>query len=69
DVMKESAQAAFTFVKSRAKGLGIPAKRLAEHDLHIHFPAGAIPKDGPSAGIAIACAIASVLTGQPIHHR
>jgi len=69
DVMKESAQAAFTFVKSRAKELSIPAKRIAEHDLHIHFPAGAIPKDGPSAGIAIACAIASVLTGAKIHHR
>jgi ATP-dependent Lon protease len=69
DVMKESVQAAFTFVKSRAKELGIPPKRFQENDIHIHFPAGAIPKDGPSAGIAVACAIASILTGHKLRHR
>jgi ATP-dependent Lon protease len=69
DVMKESVQAAMTFVKSRAKELGIPPKRFQENDIHIHFPAGAIPKDGPSAGVAVACAIASVLTGYKLRHR
>ncbi|RMF83016.1 MAG: endopeptidase La [Nitrospirae bacterium] len=69
EVMKESAQAALTFVKSRARELGITAKQFADHDIHIHFPAGAIPKDGPSAGIAVAVAIASVFTGRPIRHR
>jgi len=69
DVMKESVQAALTFVKSQAKDLGIPPKRFQENDVHIHFPAGAIPKDGPSAGVAVACAIASILTGYKLHQR
>jgi len=69
DVMKESVQAALTFVKSQAKELGIPPKRFQENDIHIHFPAGAIPKDGPSAGVAVACAIASILTGYKLHQR
>ncbi len=65
-VMSESTQAAFTFVKSRAKQLGIPASRFSEVDIHVHFPDGATPKDGPSAGLAIAAAIASRLTGRAI---
>jgi ATP-dependent Lon protease len=63
DVMKESAQAAVSFLRSRSAELGLPEDYFAKHDLHIHVPAGATPKDGPSAGIAIATAITSVLTG------
>src|SRR5687768_14704551 len=61
DVMKESATAAFSLVRSRADELGIDAKRLADSDIHIHVPAGAIPKDGPSAGVAMFTALASLL--------
>jgi ATP-dependent Lon protease len=63
DVMKESAQAAVSFLRSRSGELGLPEEYFAKHDLHIHVPAGATPKDGPSAGIALATAIASLLTG------
>lgn len=66
DVMKESAQAAFSLVKSRAKNLGVDLDRLARTDIHIHVPAGAIPKDGPSAGVAMFTAISSLLAGRSV---
>ncbi len=63
DVMKESATAAISFLRSRGSELGLPDDWFAKHDLHIHIPAGAIPKDGPSAGVSLATSIASLLTG------
>ncbi|MEM6334356.1 MAG: endopeptidase La [Planctomycetota bacterium] len=66
DVMKESASAALSLVKSRAPDLGIDAEQLAESDLHIHVPAGAVPKDGPSAGVAMFTAIASLLLNKRV---
>jgi ATP-dependent Lon protease len=62
DVMKESATAAVSFLRSRSAEIGLPDDYFSKHDLHIHVPAGAIPKDGPSAGIAMATSIASLLT-------
>ena len=67
DVMLESIQAATTVVKSRSQLIGIPAKYYDDHDLHIHVPEGATPKDGPSAGIGMCTALVSVLTGIPVH--
>ena len=66
DVMQESIQTATTVVKSRAQSLGIPANYLQKHDMHIHVPEGATPKDGPSAGIGMCTAMVSVLTGIPV---
>jgi ATP-dependent Lon protease len=66
DVMKESVEAARTVVRSRAKRLGISDEAFEKKDIHIHFPDGATPKDGPSAGIAITTALVSVFTGIPI---
>jgi ATP-dependent Lon protease len=66
DVMKESAQAALSLVKSRAKELAIPDDAFKDVDIHIHVPAGAVPKDGPSAGVAMFTAIASLFSNRPV---
>ena len=69
DVMKESALAAFSYVRGHAKELGINQKLFKENDFHIHVPDGATPKDGPSAGITLATALVSLLTGKPVKPR
>jgi ATP-dependent Lon protease len=66
EVMQESAQAAVSWVRSHTEELGVPEDWFAEHDVHIHVPAGAIPKDGPSAGVTMATAIASLVRGTPV---
>jgi ATP-dependent Lon protease len=66
DVMKESAQAALSLVKSKCRELGVDAKLFETSDIHVHVPAGAVPKDGPSAGVAMFTALASLLTGRPV---
>jgi ATP-dependent Lon protease len=67
DVMKESAQIAMSLAKARARDLGVDPEIFAKSDIHIHVPAGAIPKDGPSAGVAMFTALASLLTGKTVH--
>ena len=69
DVMKESIQAAEFFIKSRAETYGIDLESLAKHDLHVHVPEGATPKDGPSAGVAMATSIISAVTGIPVRRN
>ena len=68
DVMKESAQIALTYVRSVADRYGVESKYFKEHDLHLHIPEGAVPKDGPSAGVTMATALVSVLTGIPVRN-
>jgi ATP-dependent Lon protease len=64
--MKKSAQAALSLVKARASSLGIDAQSLEKSDIHVHVPAGATPKDGPSAGVAMFVALTSLLTSRPV---
>jgi ATP-dependent Lon protease len=66
DVMKESAQAALSWVRGRSDRLGVPPDFFESSDIHIHVPAGAVPKDGPSAGVTIATSLASLLSGRPV---
>ena len=68
DVMRESAMAAMSYVKSIAGKLGIDSDDLAKQDIHVHVPAGGVPKDGPSAGVAMVTALASLLTHKPVRH-
>ncbi|WP_437678100.1 endopeptidase La [Sorangium sp. So ce131] len=66
DVMKESGRAALSYARAHAAELGVPAERLQRRDVHIHVPAGAVPKDGPSAGVTMAVALVSALSGRPV---
>jgi ATP-dependent Lon protease len=68
DVMKESAQAALSFIRARARWLGLEDNFLEKADLHLHIPAGAIPKDGPSAGVTMFVSMVSLLTGKPVRN-
>src|SRR4051812_25062334 len=68
DVMRESVNAAFSYVRSRADALDIADTSFKDFDVHVHFPVGAIPKDGPSAGIAVTLAIASTLSNRAVRH-
>ena len=66
EVMQESAQAALSWVRSHAEQLGLTSEWFAEHDIHVHVPAGAVPKDGPSAGVTMVTAIVSLVSGRPV---
>jgi ATP-dependent Lon protease len=68
DVMKESARIALSYVRSHAEELGIEQSTFEDHEFHVHVPAGAIPKDGPSAGVTMVTALASLLSGRPVKH-
>jgi ATP-dependent Lon protease len=68
DVMKESARAALTYARSHAEELGVPDGALSDRDVHVHVPAGATPKEGPSAGVTMATALVSALAGVPVRH-
>jgi ATP-dependent Lon protease len=68
DVMKESAQIALSYVRGHAADLGIEASRFEDRSFHVHVPAGAIPKDGPSAGVTMVTALTSLLTDRPVTH-
>ena len=68
DVMKESARIALTYVRAHAAELGIPDSAFEDREFHVHVPAGAIPKDGPSAGVTMVTALASLLSGRPVRH-
>jgi ATP-dependent Lon protease len=68
DVMKESARIALSYVRSHAEELGIEPGAFEDHEFHVHVPAGAIPKDGPSAGVTMVTALASLLSGRPVRH-
>jgi ATP-dependent Lon protease len=68
DVMRESAQAAQSYTQSKAEQLGIQPEEFEKYDIHLHIPAGAIPKDGPSAGVAMTLALVSLMTGRPARH-
>ncbi len=68
DVMKESVQAALSLIKSRAEQFGVDPAKFSNFDIHVHVPAGAVPKDGPSAGVTMATALCSLLLDRPVHH-
>ena len=68
DVMRESAQIAYSYVRAQAPELGIDPELFTNSDFHVHVPAGAIPKDGPSAGVAMVSAMTSLLTSRPVLH-